>query len=523
MKKHAKQIFWNALLLTGSGLLVRTVGVWFQVLISNRAGAEAMGLFSLMSGVYGFSLTLATSGIHLGVMRVVVDSIGHHMPGKVCPAMRRAVLYALFFGCFSSALLILFAEPIGLHWIRDARAIPSLRLLGITLPFISLSSAFGGYFTAVRRAYKNACVQVLEQGIKIGATMLLLTLLAPSDVKSICCALVLGGTVAECGSFLVDFVLYLSDRRRNYPAGCAESGRAEGRKLLRITVPIALTTYLRSGLVTLEHLLIPRGLRNSGASHAASLIAYGSIQGMALPVILYPAALIASFSALLVPEMAESAVQNRQVRIRYMISRVWGLSMMFSIGVAGILICFSGEIGAALYPGTDASFYIRILAPLIPIMYVDTATDAMLKGLGEQIYSMNINIADALISVFLVWFLTPRYGIRGYLATIYFSEIFNTVCSITRLLVISAPSVRLLKWIYKPLLSVVGATTVMQLLLRRIPCRVSSLALSVFFHCFGTLILYLGFLFLTGCIRKEDVRWVETFFRKEADGKKTEV
>ena len=60
-KKRAGQIFWNAMLLTAASLLMRTVGVSFQVYISNRAGAEAMGLFSLMSGVYGFALTLATS------------------------------------------------------------------------------------------------------------------------------------------------------------------------------------------------------------------------------------------------------------------------------------------------------------------------------------------------------------------------------------------------------------------------------------------------------------------------------
>ena len=83
MKKQAKQIFWNALLLTAASLLIRTVSVSFQVYISNRAGAEAMGLFSLMSGVYGFALTLATSGIHLGVTRVVADALGRNEPKKI--------------------------------------------------------------------------------------------------------------------------------------------------------------------------------------------------------------------------------------------------------------------------------------------------------------------------------------------------------------------------------------------------------------------------------------------------------
>ena len=44
MKRSAKRIFWNALLLTAATLLVRTVSVTFGVYVSNLAGAEAMGL-----------------------------------------------------------------------------------------------------------------------------------------------------------------------------------------------------------------------------------------------------------------------------------------------------------------------------------------------------------------------------------------------------------------------------------------------------------------------------------------------
>ena len=71
--------------------------------------------FSLMSGVYGFALTLATSGIHLGVTHVVVDAMGRHQPERILPAMRRAVLYALTLGGAACFLLITFAEPIGIY------------------------------------------------------------------------------------------------------------------------------------------------------------------------------------------------------------------------------------------------------------------------------------------------------------------------------------------------------------------------------------------------------------------------
>ncbi len=513
MKSHAKQLFKNAMLLTAASLLMRTVGVVFQVYISNRAGAEAMGLFSLLSGVYGFALTLATSGIHLGVTRLVVDTVGEGHSERVRTAMRRATLYALFFGTLAAALLLSLAAPIGTVWLKDVRTIPSLRLLAVTLPLIALSSAWSGYFTAVRRPYKNAAVQVFEQGVKIVTTMYLLAALFADDVETVCCLLVLGGAVAEVFSFLLDFALYRFDRKKHFKESTTDGNGKETRKLLSITLPIALTTYVRSGLLTLQHILIPEGLRNSGASHTAALIAYGSIQSMALPVILYPAALISSFSGLLIPELAEAEIQNGRRHIRYMISRVWSLSALFSIGVAGILICFSGEIGNALYPGTDAATYIRLLAPLIPIMYVDTATDAMMKGLGEQVYSMKINIADALISVILVYFLVPRYGIGGYLFTIYFSELFNTVFSITHLLSISHTPVCLAKWVYKPLLSIVGATCAVRLLLSLLPWSIPSAPLSITFHCVAVLGVYLLLLRLTGALEREDMCWIKGVLR----------
>lgn len=517
MKKQAKTIFWNAMLLTAATLLMRTVGVSFQVFISNRVGAEAMGLFSLMSGVYGFALTLATSGIHLGVTHVVVDAIGKQQPERIRPAMFRAVLYALTLGVGASVLLVAFAESIGTVWLKDARTVVSLRLFGISLPFIALSSALGGYFTAVRRAYQNAATQVFEQAVKIGTTMYLLALCVPRGIEETCCALVLGGTLAELASFLFAWLLYVIDRKRHFRQnGSIKNSRAEGRKLLKIAIPVAMTAYVRSGLVTLEHILIPEGLRGSGNSHAAALAAYGSIQGMALPIILYPAALISSFSGLLVPELAECNVQGKPRRIRYMISRVWSLSLLFSIGVAGVLICFSTEIGNALYPNTEAGNYIRMLAPLIPIMYVDTATDAMMKGLGEQVYSMNINIVDALLSVILVWLLIPRMGIWGYLITIYFSELFNTVLSITHLLSISKTPVRLLKWVYKPLLCIIGATCLVRAVLHFTSLSISNRALSIIAHCLITVAVYLLLLLLTGSLEREDLEWFGTLFRKEA-------
>ena len=52
-ENRAKAFIYNSLLLTLSAILMRAVGVGYNVYISNRVGAEVMGLYSLVSNVWG--------------------------------------------------------------------------------------------------------------------------------------------------------------------------------------------------------------------------------------------------------------------------------------------------------------------------------------------------------------------------------------------------------------------------------------------------------------------------------------
>ena len=56
MKKLGK-FFLNGILLTTCSVLMRTVAVSFNIYVAQKAGAEAMGLYSLLTGIYGFALT----------------------------------------------------------------------------------------------------------------------------------------------------------------------------------------------------------------------------------------------------------------------------------------------------------------------------------------------------------------------------------------------------------------------------------------------------------------------------------
>ncbi len=517
--KKTKTFLYNAMLLIGVSLVMRTVGLYFNVYISNRIGAVAMGVYSLIGGVYGFGITLATSGINLAVTRLISEARGRGREGEAGRIMKRCIAYSVFFGLLAFLLIFLLSEKIAYAWLDDMRTIMPLRILSLSLPFISVTSALNGYFTAKRQVYKNALTVFTEQLVRISCTVMLLTALLPAGLEYACVALALGGTFAELISLLIMSSLYLLDPGRKKKSA-PPAGEKYMRGILGITLPVALSSYVRSGLITIEHALIPTGLKKFGATSEHSLAIYGTLHSMVFPVILYPAVFITSFAGLLVPELAESRARGDAQRIKRITSRIMRLTLLFSIGTSAIMLCFAKELGASLYSKSEyAGKYISLLAPLIPMMYLDTMTDVMLKGLGQQFYSMTVNIVDSLFSVLLVWFLLPKYGIYGYIFIIYAAELLNASLSITRLLTVSRVKPDIINWLVKPAAAALGAVSAARLIFKFSgrPLAGGLLTYAIIVSALIYLLLLSGLF----AVEKKDVFWARQLFGSEKKGGET--
>ena len=111
-------------------------------------------------------------------------------------------------------------------------------------------------------------------------------------------------------------------------------------------------------------------------------------------------------------------------------------TLIFACVCAGVFALGATAVSNAVYHSDEAVLYIRILSPLVPIMYTDMVTDGMLKGLDQQVHSMNYNMIDSALCVILVATLLPKYSVKGYIFILYFSEILNFYLSLRRLLTV---------------------------------------------------------------------------------------
>ena len=428
---NRKKFFINGIMLTVVGIAIRSVAIIFNSFVSKSIGPEGMGLFSLIGTVYGFAVTFATSGISLTVTRLVSSAIGEKRENEVKGILASSITYALIFSIAASLTLFFGAEYFASVTLSDTRAALPLRILSFSLVPLATASVFSGYFIGVKRVGKNATAQVLCQIFKIFTTAVLVMKFAGGGVVSGTVVLCVGSTLTELSVFLVLFIQFVIDKRKKLPS--EKSKLRHFHSVSSMALPLALSAYIRSALLMLEHSLIPKRLVDRGESHTAALSQYGILHGMAVPMLLYPMATLSSFAGLLIPEFSEGFARGEYKRMTRVANEALNTTLVYAIFSSVTLFIFSEELGYLVYSSYGAGHYIALMAPVVPIMYLDHVADSILKGIGEHVYSMWVNISDSLLSVILVWVLIKEIGIGGYALVIVVMEGYNFILSAKRL------------------------------------------------------------------------------------------
>lgn len=497
---NKRKFLLNSALLAVTSLVIRSMGIGFRVYMSNTIGAEGIGLYQLILTVYLFFATVTTTGINLFVTRVVTDFISQGKVGRAKRATTLCLILSIVISCVCGGFMFFFAEPLGAYFLKDIRTVLAIKILAPSLPFMAVSSCLRGYFFARRRVTVTSGEQLLEQILEIAVFALLVGTLAPKGLEYACCAVVLGTTAAEAVSCIYSLSLYALDIRKFK----CKSEKVPGffKKLISIALPVTGSSCLRTGLSAVENILIPSGLKKNGANYSNALSQYGMISGMVMPVLTFPSVFIMPIATLIIPEMSQANANGRKNAIHYMASRLFKISLLFSVPVMIIFIFFAQNLGEVIYGSKEVGTYIAILAPIVPLMYLDSVADGMLKGLDKQASYLLYNLIDSVIRVALTYFLLPMIGIKGFITVIFTSELLNTSLSIAKLLKVTELKLMIADWIIMPSLCIL----IPCVLLHGITLPFSPIP-SLIIQLTAVVAVYIVLLRITGCINAEERNW----------------
>ena len=449
----------NAAILTVTSLLLRAIGMYFRIWVSALVGAEGMGLYQLILSVYVLASGFASSGLTVAVTRMTADELACGTRQSVRGVLRRCVGLSLALGLLSTLVLELLAEPIGCGWLSDSRSVSPVRIMALALPFMSISCCLRGYFTARRRAGVPSAAQMVEQLSRIALAVWLLRLWISDGAGGACAAIMTADVISEGAGCLYIIIAYLLDRR-NQPEGGQRPHtplRDMNRAICAIAAPITASHYLTTLLRTVESVLVPDCLTRAELSRERALELFGLVKGMALPLVLFPSALLTAFSSLLTPEISQAKVTGRTHAVDRAVGRAMKITFRLAVPVSALFLLYSQELGLLVYSDSRLGPVLAALAPLMPLMYAESVAVGILRGLGEQNCSLLYGIIDSVARILLIIILVPRMGLPGFLMVMAVSNLLTPVLHLRRLTVIAAHPFRWGEWVLEPAAAVLPA------------------------------------------------------------------
>lgn len=495
----------NAIILTVSSLVLRFAGIIFKVWLAALIGSEGIGLYQLIFSVYMLAATFASSGICTAVTRMVADELALGTKKGALKILRRSVQFTLFVALASLCIMFFGAEFISLKFLGDIRAVPALKILGFSLPFMGISSCLKGYFIARRKAGPGSFAQLFEQGVRIALIIFLVKKLAGKGLAYSCGAVLLGDTIAEGLSCLVLWLIYLNDTKfKDSPPQKESMPKGILRKILHISVPITAGRYLNTALRTGENILVPKTLAQSPTGGDRALSQFGMIKGMALPVLFFPSTLLNALSTLLIPEISEASARGRKNLVRSAAENILRLTAMISFIFAAIFFVAGGQIGELVYKSPDVGALLIALSPIVPLMYLDSVSDGILKGLDQQVFTFRTAIFDSSVRILLILIILPRFGLTGFIGIMYFSNLLTCGCNVGRLIKISGARLNIMREIILPASAALAITLLANTVLSFLGAL--NLFIYVFLLCLISIPVYILLLFIFGSVALDDIK-----------------
>ncbi|MDR2156900.1 MAG: polysaccharide biosynthesis protein [Clostridiales Family XIII bacterium] len=447
-----KSFMYGALILSAAGIVSKILGALFRIPLGNLIGAEGMGYYQAVYPVYTLLLTVSIAGFPVAVSRMVSERVafkdyyGAHRVFHVSVAVMTVLGAALF------VILYAGADDIVGYVATLGEAVYAMKAIAPALFFVTVMSAYMGYFQGMRNMKPSAAVQVVEQLFRVIVGLLLAFLFVGAGREYAAAGAMFGATAgAAAGFILILFIYFAAVRQEAFKARIAESRRAfRGKRqpvshilrlLFTISVPITIGSAIMPIMSNIDLAIVANRLSDTGWGPEEVRAMYGQLTGMASPLINLPQVVTQAIAISLVPTVTAAFQKKDMPFLRHNTVLSVRATVLLGLPCSFGLMTLSEPIMRLLYPAQPqdavaAAPSLFILASgIVFFMSIQTLT-GVLQGVERQVTPVLNLFAGAVCKAVVTYVLTgmPAVNIKG--------AALGTVCAYVVATVLNLRAVR---------------------------------------------------------------------------------
>lgn len=413
----------GTLILTVSSIVVKVIGSLNWIILSRVLGGEGIGLYQMGFPIYLMAITLSSAGIPVAISIITAEKLAQKdfLGAKRVFNVSLRLLFVTGL-VFASALFFGAHWLIDNHWIRDSRAYYSIIALAPAVFFVTFLASFRGYLQGWQIMTPTAASEIVEQLMRVVTMIVFANMFMPHGLAYAAGGASMGAGVGAFCALLVLMWFYgrlkqklKADLQQQNPLATRELARAIISRLLRLALPVSMSSLMLPVVANLDLLIVPQRLEAAGFHISQATEFFGYLTGMAVPLINLATIFTAAMTISLVPAISESRALNDVFGIRAKTRTAFRVALIITCPCFVGMYFLAEKIAALIYNAPGAADAIQTMSVGILLLGLHQISTGILQGLGRTSIPVINMILAAAVKVFLSWTLTaiPTLGIKG--------------------------------------------------------------------------------------------------------------
>ena len=418
--KKSKFIQSTFILLIG-GFITKLLGMIIKIVMSRTLTTEGMGLYMLIMPTFTLLIGLAQLGLPVAISKLVAEDTRNNR-NLVFSSIPLTIVLNLIIIIF----LILFSEFLATNLLHDTRCKYALMSIGFVLPFISISSIFRGYFFGKQKMIPHVVSNITEDIVRLIILNIGIPIFLTKGLEFAVAFVVLSNIISELTSILILF--FFAPKHFTIKTNDFIPKKNDLKDVLGISIPTTASRLIGSIGYFLEPIILTFFLLKNGYTNSYIVNEYGILNGYVMNLILLPSFFTAAISQALIPIVSKNFSSGNKKYVSKKIKQAIFFSLLIGVPATLIFTLIPELPLYYIYNTTEGIPYVKALAPICFLHYIQSPISSSLQAMGLAKESMKVTIFGMIIrTITLIIGCNLKIGLWGLVIATSCNIIFVTV------------------------------------------------------------------------------------------------
>jgi len=381
----------STIILIIGGMITKILGMIIKIALTRTIGTSGIGLYSLVLPTFNLFIGLCSLGVPTAITKLISEN--KKRSKKIILPIS---LLILIYNIILIIILIIIAPLLSNHLLHNNNTYYPIIAIGITLPFIAISSIIKGYFFGKEKVFPCTLSNIIEQLVRLILTIFVVSHMMSHNLTVAVTTVVLINVISEFSSIII-LILFLPKEKIKIEDFHRDNNLI--KEIMGISLPTTAARMIGSITYFLEPIILTNILKYIGYTNDFITLEYGIINGYVYPLLLLPSFFTMAISSAILPVVSNSYSNRNYDYTKFKIKQAIFFSLLIGVPVTLIFIFIPSIPLKLVYNTTLGLNYIPYIAPFFLLHYIQAPLTSSLNGMGYSKEAMKGTLYGGIIKI----------------------------------------------------------------------------------------------------------------------------